>query len=65
MVDDKGDFRVCAYVEPDMNSFGWAFEPPAREGKFRLRAFRWGEPSNVVSATTGADEDSDSPQRAR
>ncbi len=49
------DFVVCALVEPDINSFGWAFEPPERSGTFRIRAYYYGEPSNVVVKLTGKD----------
>jgi hypothetical protein len=28
---DPATFVVCATVEPDVNSFGWALEPPARK----------------------------------
>jgi hypothetical protein len=47
------DFSVCAMVEPDINAFGWAFEPPQRTGAFRVRAFYFGEKSNLVTQTTG------------
>ena len=51
----SSDFLVCALVEPDINSFGWAFEPPERTGSFRIRAYYYGEPSNVVMLLTGKD----------
>jgi hypothetical protein len=54
VLDDGRTFLVCAYMEPDVNSFGWAFEPPVREGAFRIRAFRYGAPSNIASETTAA-----------
>jgi hypothetical protein len=54
VLDDKREFLVCAFVEPDKNSFGWAFEPPTREGRFRVRAIYYGAASNVVRQTTGA-----------
>ena len=50
-------FRVCALLAPDVNSFGWALEPPARKASFRVRAFYYGKPSNVVWKTTGARSD--------
>jgi hypothetical protein len=49
------EFLVCALVEPDINSFGWAFEPPEKNGSFRIRAYYYGEPSNVVMLLTGKD----------
>lgn len=48
------DFKVCAILGRDINSFGYAFEPPQRKGAFRVRAFYFGKPSNLVSKTTGA-----------
>jgi hypothetical protein len=48
-------FLVCALVEPNINSFGWAFEPPEKTGSFRIRAYYYGEPSNVVMLLTGKD----------
>lgn len=54
-VNGPGDFVVCALVEPDMNSFGWALEPPDRHAAFRVRAHYFGTPSNIVSFTTGQD----------
>lgn len=51
----SSEYRVCALVEPNINSFGWAFEPPERTGSFRVRAYYYGEPSNVVMLLTGKD----------
>ena len=53
--EGSSDFLVCALLEPDINSFGWAFEPPARTGSFRIRAYYYGAPSNVVMLLTGKD----------
>jgi hypothetical protein len=53
--EGDAEFLVCALVEPDINSFGWAFEPPERTGSFRIRAYYYGEPSNVVMLLTGKD----------
>jgi len=49
------EFFVCALVKPDVNSFGWAFEPPERKGSFRIRAYYYGKPSEVVMKITGKD----------
>lgn len=51
----SSEFLVCALVEPNINSFGWAFEPPEKNGFFRIRAYYYGEPSNVVMLLTGQD----------
>lgn len=56
-IDSATDFTVVALVEPDINCFGWALEPPARTGSFRVRAFYYGRPSAVVSIVTPADPD--------
>jgi hypothetical protein len=51
----SSEFLVCALVEPNINSFGWAFEPPEKTGSFRIRAYYYAEPSNVVMQLTGKD----------
>jgi hypothetical protein len=56
-IDSPADFTVVAMVEPDINAFGWALEPPARTGFFRVRAYYYGRPSNVAGLTTPADPD--------
>jgi len=48
------DFTVCAIMDPHINSFGYAFNPPARSAQFRVRAFYYGKPSNVVEQKIGA-----------
>ena len=53
--EGSSEFLVCALVEPDINSFGWAFEPPEKTGTFRVRAYYHGPPSNVVMQLTGKD----------
>ncbi|HEY1107831.1 MAG TPA: fibronectin type III domain-containing protein [Opitutaceae bacterium] len=50
------DFVVCAVIEPNINAFGWALEPPARKATFRLRAYYYGAASNVVRVVTGGDD---------
>lgn len=54
-VDSDTDFTVCAMIEPDINTFGWALEPPARQGTFRIRAYRFGAPSPIASIVTPVD----------
>ena len=53
--EGSSEFLVCALVEPNINSFGWAFEPPEKTGSFRIRAYYFGKPSNVVMKITGKD----------
>ena len=51
----SSEFKVRAVVPPGVNSFGWAFAPPDRKATLRVRAYYYGEPSNLVHATTGPD----------
>jgi hypothetical protein len=43
-------------VKPNINGFGWAFNPPARHATFRVRAYYLGEPSALVSQHTGPEK---------
>jgi hypothetical protein len=54
MPEGASDFTVCAVMDPHINSFGYAFSPPARSAHFRVRAFYYGTPSNVAEQKTGA-----------
>lgn len=51
--EGASDFTVCAVIDPHINSFGFAFNPPVRTGRFRVRAFYYGQPSNVAEQKTG------------
>ncbi len=53
------DFTVCAVMDPHINSFGFAFSPPARSAYFRVRAFYYGTSSNVVEQKIGVLPDYD------
>lgn len=53
--DGNPDFQVCALMAPKINSIGFALEPPVRKASFRVRAFYYGKPSNLASATTLAE----------
>jgi len=53
--DAAPDFEVKALTEPDVNSFGYAFEPPMRHASYRVRAFYFSKPSNMVRRTTGPE----------
>jgi hypothetical protein len=53
--EGSSEFIVCALVEPNINAFGWAFEPPEKSGAFRIRAYYFGAPSNVAVLLTGKD----------
>jgi hypothetical protein len=47
------DFAVRAVLDRDTNSFGYAFQPPQRRATLRVRAFYYGQPSNLAHVTTG------------
>jgi hypothetical protein len=49
------EFEVVAMVEPNVNSFGWAFEPPIRKGILRVRPYYYGPPSKLLHLTTGKE----------
>lgn len=51
--EKKDDLTVCAVIDPNINSFGWAFEPPVRQGSFRIRAIYFGKASNTIKMSTG------------
>jgi hypothetical protein len=51
--DDTSDFKVIATMAPKTNSYGVGFRPPQRSGTFRIRAFYFGEPSNLERRVTG------------
>lgn len=46
------DFQVCGLLASNINSVGYGLTPPARKAAFRVRAFYYGKPSNLASATT-------------
>ena len=50
--EGETEFQVVALVKPNVNSFGWAFEPPTRKGVLRLRPYYYGEPSKLLHLTT-------------
>jgi hypothetical protein len=49
------EFKVVAMVKPNVNSFGWAFEPPTRKATLRVRAYYLGPPSELRHQTTGPE----------
>ncbi|MFC4015306.1 fibronectin type III domain-containing protein [Nonomuraea purpurea] len=51
--EGRRDFRVVAALDPDVNAFGLITLPEERRAAYRVRAFRYGTPSNVVQLTTG------------
>jgi len=48
------EFAVRALLDRGANAFGYAFEPPQRRATLRVRAFYYGQPSNLAHITTGA-----------
>lgn len=51
--EDSPDFKVIATIAPKTNSYGVGFRPPQRSGTFRIRAYYFGEPSNLERKVTG------------
>jgi hypothetical protein len=51
--DDASNFNICAIIDPNITSFGYALVPPKTKVSFRIRAFYYGAPSNVAQQTTG------------
>ncbi|MBF8187180.1 fibronectin type III domain-containing protein [Nonomuraea sp. K274] len=49
----RPDFHVVAALDPDINAVGLITLPEERHAAYRVRAFRYGPPSNVVNRTTG------------
>jgi hypothetical protein len=54
-LDGESEFRVVALVEPNINSFGWAYEYPIRKGLIRVRAYYYGKPSDLLNLMTGSE----------
>ncbi|MFB9908831.1 fibronectin type III domain-containing protein [Allokutzneria oryzae] len=47
------EFRAAAVLDPNVNSFGLITLPEEKNASYRVRAFYYGEQSNVVHLTTG------------
>jgi hypothetical protein len=52
-LDDMSDFRVCAIIDADVTSYGYALVPPETKATFRVRPYYYGKPSNVAGKITG------------
>ncbi|MBB5080466.1 fibronectin type III domain-containing protein [Nonomuraea endophytica] len=50
---DAPGFRVAALLEPDVNAVGLVTLPEEKRAAYRVRSFRYGGPSPVVTQTTG------------
>jgi hypothetical protein len=55
--DHESDYKVCAIVGTNINSFGWSLAPPQRQASFRVRAYYLGHASNLVSEKTGPESE--------
>jgi hypothetical protein len=55
--EDSPDFKIIATIASKTNSYGIGFRPPQRSGTFRIRAFYFGEPSNLERRITGNSGD--------
>jgi hypothetical protein len=49
------DFSVAAELDPDVNTYGLVTLPTEKHAQYRVRAFYFGQSSNVVHETTGKD----------
>jgi hypothetical protein len=49
------DFSVAAVLDPDVNTYGLVTLPTEKHDEYRVRAFYFGQSSNVVHETTGKD----------
>jgi hypothetical protein len=47
------DYVVCAVLDPDINTIGYALAPPHRKALVRVRAYYFGPSSNLVSRISG------------
>ena len=47
------DFQVVQVMDPRVNSCGVATLPDEKQATYRVRAFYYGGPSTIASATTG------------
>ncbi|WP_345943629.1 fibronectin type III domain-containing protein [Streptomyces sp. SID3212] len=50
----SGTYRPVAVLDPDINSFGLITLPDEKTASYRVRAFVYGEQSNIVQLETGA-----------
>ncbi|MCP3803988.1 fibronectin type III domain-containing protein [Allokutzneria sp. A3M-2-11 16] len=48
------EYRVAAVLDPDVNSFGLITLPEEKVAAYRVRAYFYGSPSNIVHLVTGA-----------
>lgn len=47
------DYRIAAQLDPNVVSFGLITLPDEKQATYRVRAYRFGDPSNLVHETTG------------
>ena len=52
-VAGRREWTVAAVLDADVNSFGIVTQPTEKRASYRVRAFRYGPASNVVSERTG------------
>src|SRR6185369_8338742 len=50
-----GDFKVVSYLDPNTTSYQIPLLPEEKKIYFRVRAFIYGKPSNLVTLDTGRD----------
>lgn len=51
--EGSAEYGAAAVLDPDVNSAGLVTLPNEKKASYRVRAFRYGDPSNVVTQETG------------
>ncbi|MBP2325233.1 hypothetical protein JOF56_005618 [Kibdelosporangium banguiense] len=51
--DGAPDFVVSGVLDPDVNAFGMVTLPNEKKATYRVRPYRFGEPTNTAHQTTG------------
>ncbi|MET0238061.1 MAG: fibronectin type III domain-containing protein [Kibdelosporangium sp.] len=47
------DFAVSGVLDPDVNAYGMVILPNEKKATYRIRAYRFGESTNIAHQTTG------------
>ena len=57
----RSQYRVAAVIDTDMNAFGLMTLPEEKTAAFRIRAFYYGDPSNIADQKTSPDSPASAP----
>ncbi|SMD17878.1 fibronectin type III domain-containing protein [Kibdelosporangium aridum] len=52
--DGAADFANVAMVDPNVNTFGLITQPQEKKATYRVRPYKFGEPTNIAQQTTGS-----------